>query len=798
MTDAPYRSISTLDREPDQEPSLRDRYESGYPILKELVQNADDAEARRVRLDALAGWRAADNPLLHGPGLLVVNDGVFRPKDRRGILSFGESVKATDDSAIGKFGLGQKAVFHLCDAFVVHAFGSDGSKEPQEPFSTVVNPFLRVDVDGNQTGTWDKLSDGDLRLLCDAVPVDCRTRGLLLWLPFRREGLRPAPDAGFSNLEPRSREIAGELARQDDLRPLVTALRHVESIEIRDHGRTSCAVRLVEANQRLLGPERWQAGIRSFSGTVGTEPNGTRARFVGREATRRTERLQELQASEHWPSAISALSSTPEREKGEPHGAATLLRVPPTTKSQDADGLTISWAVFLPISEREADAVTHVYAASEATHQMRIRLAAFDDGSSRTGGVSLGRLHLLLHGYFFLDSGRRHIDGLSQTATPDAPTTTPELARAWNVELRDSVVLPLIPAVLRGALEQELVKGAELVLVTANIVRHPWFRHHRRSICGEHALVRVIEPSAAIAWRLVPAGSSLRPLPGSVADAPERLQQLFSGVHTLAQARNLVACVDPGAALTPEPTRWLPDELGALFETLSPRAFQSPALARLLGDVLAVADPPAGSDRSDLQETIGPHLRRALRDALGDTDSSLAHSEQIRSILSHAPRGLFLPLPRSVEHRRLLQALASAGATILPVRREWLVDAGTPGASRASDHPLLSRTDLTALLGAVEPIIADGDQPDLADQAASAALQFLRGAGPPGTFWPGRLRRSGDTPRPRHADRETDRADVEGIVRAFPERTPVPRGTDRQDAAWQAGSRPARRPSGHR
>lgn len=28
--------------------NLRDRYKSGFPILKELIQNADDAKARRL------------------------------------------------------------------------------------------------------------------------------------------------------------------------------------------------------------------------------------------------------------------------------------------------------------------------------------------------------------------------------------------------------------------------------------------------------------------------------------------------------------------------------------------------------------------------------------------------------------------------------------------------------------------------------------------------------------------------------------------------------------------------------
>ena len=195
--------------------NLRDRYYSGFPILKELLQNADDAEARHFRIDALPGWPTATNPLLQGPGLLVVNDGTFSEQDKHDIVSFGESGKATDSAAIGKFGIGQKAVFHLCDAFVVHAYGNS------EPFTVVVNPFLNLVVDGNVTRDWESLSCADQEYLQDDVSVDFPDQGLVLWLPFRRQGLQPAPGTGFSSDFPSASRAVAEVTRPDDLQTLV-------------------------------------------------------------------------------------------------------------------------------------------------------------------------------------------------------------------------------------------------------------------------------------------------------------------------------------------------------------------------------------------------------------------------------------------------------------------------------------------------------------------------------------------------------------------------------------------------
>ena len=91
----------------------------GRTLFRELVQNADDADARRLRLTVLErGWPDARNSLLRGPALLVANDGSFSAKDREALhKAIGES-KEEDASKIGTFGIGLKSVFHICEAFL--------------------------------------------------------------------------------------------------------------------------------------------------------------------------------------------------------------------------------------------------------------------------------------------------------------------------------------------------------------------------------------------------------------------------------------------------------------------------------------------------------------------------------------------------------------------------------------------------------------------------------------------------------------------------------------------------------
>ncbi|MET0396738.1 MAG: DUF3883 domain-containing protein [Longimicrobiaceae bacterium] len=96
-------------------------YPKGFGIVKEFLQNADDAGASAMEI--VMDWRVHPSSRLPapalarlcGPALLVVNDAVFTDPDFRSILALGESGKRLDSAKIGKFGLGFNAAYNVTD-----------------------------------------------------------------------------------------------------------------------------------------------------------------------------------------------------------------------------------------------------------------------------------------------------------------------------------------------------------------------------------------------------------------------------------------------------------------------------------------------------------------------------------------------------------------------------------------------------------------------------------------------------------------------------------------------------------
>ena len=88
-------------------------------FLQEIIQNADDAEAKKVEfyVDCRShGTKSLVHPALaefQGPALLSVNDAKFSKEDWEGIQSLQRSVKAEDPFKVGTFGIGFNSVYHL-------------------------------------------------------------------------------------------------------------------------------------------------------------------------------------------------------------------------------------------------------------------------------------------------------------------------------------------------------------------------------------------------------------------------------------------------------------------------------------------------------------------------------------------------------------------------------------------------------------------------------------------------------------------------------------------------------------
>ena len=98
-------------------------YKDGLTIVKELLQNADDAEATEVNICYDARTHQVNPKSLfyagmaecHGPALIVHNDAVFTEDDFKNITKLAGATKMDQPLKIGKFGVGFCSVYHITD-----------------------------------------------------------------------------------------------------------------------------------------------------------------------------------------------------------------------------------------------------------------------------------------------------------------------------------------------------------------------------------------------------------------------------------------------------------------------------------------------------------------------------------------------------------------------------------------------------------------------------------------------------------------------------------------------------------
>jgi hypothetical protein len=656
---------------------LRDQYGPGS-VVKEIIQNADDAGATHVAIIGCIGLAGAHNPLLRAPGLLVVNDGPLTRQQFDAMAEASGSDKARDIAKVGRFGLGQKALFNLCDAFVVQGWIED---EAGALAHQIINPFVELDRDADSPAqSWESFDDADRAVLvaaCQAAGFSAQ--GVALYIPLRSATLRPSPGVGFTTDEP---DLAATLRAYGDRSGLImiaAALRHVQDIAI---GRTDGpAERLTVSvgSTRLAGPTMGDPFAQSFAGSITGAPDAA-ARFSGREQQLGRDVARRFTEDSRWPTTVDH-DYDDIREKAAPHGAVIITRA---TGGEEA-ALHIHLGTFLPVGAPLASPIP-------------------------LGDPALGRIDLFLHGYFFVDSGRRLIAFDAVAADGDQ-----SLRNAWNAMVRKDAMLPLIQPLLLAAFADLDLTPAQRRLVTRALRSSPWWRGCAADASAGTALVEALRTGGAPAWSLAPA-VTVRPLAPIGEIASDMVMRLFPDLLPWAADRGLVLTPDKTAVLAVSDPIWPDDELAALLDTLDARALHrnqpetATPFGQLLDAVLADGYPRA---RRKLVEIV----RQALI-----ADGPLASPAALARILTHAPANLLFALPNSVENRQILRALASASSDMLAIRA-----ATAPSGGPSPIATALPVGVTIAWLTALEPLLTESG--DLGEQANAAAAAIL-GAGP--------------------------------------------------------------------
>ena len=180
--------------------SLRRICES-YPrkqVLKELIQNADDAGASEIHfvIDSRthAKTRLFDSSWepLQGPALCVYNDGPFTANDIEGIQRLGEGSKRDDPYRTGQYGVGFSSVYHITDAPSILAVTEETGKmlcvfDPHcsyVPGASPAEPGIRFDQVGDLEENFSDIFNCYL-----PEHFDVSSCGCLIRLPLRSDSM---------------------------------------------------------------------------------------------------------------------------------------------------------------------------------------------------------------------------------------------------------------------------------------------------------------------------------------------------------------------------------------------------------------------------------------------------------------------------------------------------------------------------------------------------------------------------------------------------------------------------------
>lgn len=543
--------------------NLRDRYTSGFPVIKELVQNADDAKATRIIFGHHVGFaEETTHPLTRGPALWFFNNGGFKLEDCEAIRSFGINSKAGDASTIGKFGLGMKSVFHLGEAFLYLGFTGDG-----KPVREIINPWDNKRPNHLHCG-WNEVPEAAWAAL-EKEATKLRSAeeesGFFLWLPLRThtllDGKGPIIRCFPGEVDSTELGFLEDASLATRLAAVLAMLPHLKEIcySNSEHG-FDLKVQMQEGCRRLaLGQN--DAPFETVCSVTGLPQDlQVAARHV--PSVDEEQPFAELRKSPAWPKSLYRNQATgfeePVDDTSRAEGAVVISHI-----DGDVGQLTVEWAVFLPLE----------------AHSIRIPIP----DTSR-------HYRITLHGQFFVDAGRKGVVGLDGWFdTAGSPESESALRNGWNRALIEQVVLPMLLPALEHYTRSYSIKDAQVAQLTQGI--NHWIRQFNAEVAAGNLLsfvcrsgewVRTLSRRGGV-WSLSSPVTKLLPMPKPPTSESGRPWEIFGALEKLGTVIDVDA-----PAISEKQSQWDESDTLAAIRSIDVKATFSKAGLDYLGKWLAM------------------------------------------------------------------------------------------------------------------------------------------------------------------------------------------------------------------
>nr|XP_022332264.1 sacsin-like isoform X2 [Crassostrea virginica] len=244
-------------------------YPFGVSVLKEMLQNADDAKATEVmfitdfhKYDTDKTFGSNWHPL-QGPALLVYNNSYFTDEDVDGIRDLGQGSKGDDPTKTGQYGVGFNSVYHITDV------PSFLSKSPNEDRDTlcIMDPNYKYAPGANESSPGARLQKlNDLReplkdvFTCYHENILLKSPGTVFRLPLRTNVF--AESSKISKKEVTEEAIRKMLLDfESEMTKSLLFLRNVKKISIAS---ISCGRLMIEKCTELVISEEYQREKMAF------------------------------------------------------------------------------------------------------------------------------------------------------------------------------------------------------------------------------------------------------------------------------------------------------------------------------------------------------------------------------------------------------------------------------------------------------------------------------------------------------------------------------------------------------